>query len=169
MTPDILAKSRSIYAFKQCDASLTVFSDPEINVSSAFRLNKIGFTPFQRDLEFYELVLKAFENILGKRLNAGYRINPFPNKPWFLRVCSISLLKTLWAKEKLLVTSHFSFSHMYFYQFRELSAIYIKIEIVACKFFQFGRVLSLIFGKWLKTYTLIADTCNMRGSSTLSC
>ena len=36
--------------------------------------------------------------------------NPFPNKPWFLRVCSISLLKTLWAKEKLLVTSNFSIS-----------------------------------------------------------
>ena len=26
-------------------------------------------------------------------------INPFPNKPWFLRVCSKSLLKTLWEKE----------------------------------------------------------------------
>ena len=38
-------------------------------------------------------------------------VNPFPNKPWFLRVCSISLLKTLWEKEKLLVTSNFSFSH----------------------------------------------------------
>ena len=36
--------------------------------------------------------------------------NPFPNKPLFLRVCSTSLLKTLWEKEKLLVTSNFSFS-----------------------------------------------------------
>ena len=36
-------------------------------------------------------------------------VNPFPNKPWFLRVCSNSLLKTLWEKEKLLVTSNFSF------------------------------------------------------------
>ena len=32
-------------------------------------------------------------------------LNPFPNKPWFLRVCSKSLLKTLWEKEKLLGTS----------------------------------------------------------------
>ena len=32
-------------------------------------------------------------------------LNPFPNKPWFLRVCSTSLLKTL-EKEKLLVTSN---------------------------------------------------------------
>ena len=44
--------------------------------------------------------------------------NPFPNKPWFLRVCSASLLKTLWKKEKLLVTSNFSFSHSVFYSFR---------------------------------------------------
>ena len=28
--------------------------------------------------------------------------NPLPNKPWFLPVCSISLLKTLREKEKLL-------------------------------------------------------------------
>ena len=40
--------------------------------------------------------------------------NPFPNKPWFSRVFSISLLKTLWEKEKLLVTSNFSFSHSVF-------------------------------------------------------
>ena len=30
-------------------------------------------------------------------------LNPFPNLPWFLPVCSTSLLKTLWEKEKLLV------------------------------------------------------------------
>ena len=40
---------------------------------------------------------------------------PFPNKPWFLRVCSTSLWKTLWEKEKLLVTSNFSFFHNVFY------------------------------------------------------
>ena len=34
----------------------------------------------------------------------------FPNKPWFLPVCSTSLLKTQWKKEKLLATSNFSFS-----------------------------------------------------------
>ena len=42
---------------------------------------------------------------------------PFPNKPWFLRVYSISLLKTLGEKEKFLVMSNFSFSHSVFYQF----------------------------------------------------
>ena len=66
--------------------------------------------------------------------------NPFPNKPWFLHVCSTSLLKTLWEKEKFLVTSNFSFSYSVFYLFGELSDICIKLEIVVCKLFQFGRV-----------------------------
>ena len=44
-------------------------------------------------------------------------VNPFPNKPLFLRVCSTSLLKTLWEKEKLLIMSNFSFLHDVFYPF----------------------------------------------------
>ena len=99
------------------------------------------------------------KNIVGKEENAGYQhlllfpqdfhkqhrivfqnVNPFPNKPWFLRVCSTSLLKTLWEKEKLLVTSNFSFSHSVFCPFRELSTIFIKFKIVICKLFRFGQV-----------------------------
>ena len=45
-------------------------------------------------------------------------IDSFLNKPLFLRVCSTSLLKTLWEKENLLVTSKFSFSHSVFNPFR---------------------------------------------------
>ena len=71
----------------------------------------------------------------------------FPNKPWFLPACSTSLLKTLWEKEKLLVTSNFSFSHSVFYPFGELSAMFIKFEIVVCKLSQF---INLSFGKGLK-------------------
>ena len=66
--------------------------------------------------------------------------NPFPDKSWFLRVCSTSLLKTPRGKEKLLVTSNFSVFHGVFYPYRELSAIFIKFEIVVCKVFRFGRV-----------------------------
>ena len=67
-------------------------------------------------------------------------LNPFPNKACFLRVCSGSLLKTLWEKEKLFVASNFSFSHIVFYPLGELFAIFIELEIVVCKLFQFGRV-----------------------------
>ena len=81
--------------------------------------------------------------------NTTTLLNPFPNTPWFLPVCSRSLLKTLWEKEKLLVVSNFSFSHNAFYLFEELSAIFIKFKIVICKLFQFGRVQNLSFGKGL--------------------
>ena len=115
-------------------------------------------------LNFKTLIERAFENIVGKGENAGYQhfrlftqsfllyiqphnkdfniaqINPFPNKPWFLRVCSISLLKTLWEKEKLLVMSNFSFSHSVFQSFGKLFIIFIKYEIVVCKLFQVGKV-----------------------------
>ena len=73
-------------------------------------------------------------------------LNPFPNKPWFLRVCNTSLLKTLWEKEKLLVTSNFSFSHSAFYPFGKLSAILIRFQIVFSKLFDFWK--SLTFVVW---------------------
>ena len=63
----------------------------------------------------------------------------YPNKPWFSCVCSTSLLKTRWEKEKMLFTSNFSFTQCFFL-FGELSAILIKFIIVVCKLFQFGRV-----------------------------
>ena len=55
--------------------------------------------------------------------------NPFPNNPWFLCDCSISLLKTLWEKEKLLVTRNFSFSHIVFYLFGKLSVILPNLKL----------------------------------------
>ena len=78
---------------------------------------------------------------------ASKRVHPFPNKPWFLRVCSTSLLKTLWEKEKLLETSNFSFSHSVFYPYREFFFffffIFIKFEIVTCKICQSANPLNL--------------------------
>ena len=62
-------------------------------------------------------------------------LTPFPNKPWFLRVCSMDLLKTLWEKEKLLVTSNISFSHIVFHTLGELSAIFIKFDNVSAAAF----------------------------------
>ena len=67
-------------------------------------------------------------------------LNSFPNKPWFLQVCTTSRLKTLLEKEKLLVTSNFSFSNSVFYPLREVSVIFIKFVILVCKLFQFEWV-----------------------------
>ena len=80
------------------------------------------------------------------------QFNPFPNKPLFLCVCSTRLLKTLWEKEKLFVTSNFSFSHRVFYPFLELTPIFIKFKIVLCKLF--GSVENVSFGKGLNSTRL---------------
>ena len=85
-------------------------------------------------VELHLLSAKAFNLKKAKHLSFGTSLsptglNPFPNKPWFLRVCSTNLLKTLWEKEKMLVTSNFSFSHSVFYSFGELSASFIKFKI----------------------------------------
>ena len=41
-------------------------------------------------------------------------VNPYPHTDVFWRLCSRRLLKTLWQKEKLLITSNFSFCHNVF-------------------------------------------------------
>ena len=105
---------------------------------------------------FYQLHRTTY-NVQFQKKKKNQAINPFPNKPWFLRVCSTSLLKTQWEKEKYLVTSNFSFFHSVFYPFGKLSAIFINFKIFVCKLFQFGRVLILLFGKGLKM--LDNDSC----------
>ena len=73
----------------------------------------------------------------------------FPHNDTFWRPWVTSLLKKLWEKEKLLVTSNFSFTHSVFYPFRELSGIFIKFKIVVCRPFQFGPVSNLSSGNGL--------------------
>ena len=82
-------------------------------------------------------------------------LNPFPNKPLFLCFCSTCVMKTLWEKEKLLITSNFSFPHSVFYPFKQLSAIFFKFKIVFCNLLQFGRVYILSFGKGLNKLLLL--------------
>ena len=61
--------------------------------------------------------------------------------------------------EKLCIKSNFFFSHSVFYQSGELSAIFIKFEIVVCKLFQFGNVQNLSFGKRSNKNFLLFINC----------
>ena len=91
---------------------------------------------------FKRHVLQTRKNqgLFGKGLKSWFIPCVFLNKPWFWRVCSTSLLKTLWENEKLPLMCNFSFSHNVFYLFEELSAVFIWIEIVVCRLFHFGRL-----------------------------
>ena len=74
-------------------------------------------------------------------------INPFQNKPWFLKVCSTSLLKKIWEKEKLRVMSNFSFSHSFSTCFENFWPFSSNLKLSTANSFQFGRVKNLLFGK----------------------
>ena len=76
-----------------------------------------------------------------------HEFNPFPNKPWFLRVCASSPLKTLWEKEKLLVTSNFSFSYSALYRCREHSAFFIKYKLSSANPFSLEESKICLLGK----------------------
>ena len=78
-------------------------------------------------------------NLDQSKILSGNGLTLSQTSPGFY-VSAVRLLKTLWEKEKLLVTSNFSLSHSVFYLFEELSAIFNKTEIVVWKLFQFGQV-----------------------------
>ena len=107
------------------------------NYGKGFSAVVKNFLPFSSNLKLSSANSFSLE---VRKFAVWERVNSFPNKPWFLRVCRTSPLKTMWKKEKLLVTSNFSFSHSVFYPFGKLSVLFTKFEIVVCKLSQVGRV-----------------------------
>ena len=92
--------------------------------------------------------------------------NSFPNKPLFSRVRSTSLLKTLWEKKKLLVTSNFSFFHSVLYLFGELSSIFIELK--NCRLQTLSVWKSLKFVIWERVKMSSAICFNFDQSKILS-
>ena len=60
--------------------------------------------------------------------------------------------KHRWEKEKLLITSNFSFSQIVFYPFWELFAIFIKLKIVTCKLVLVRKSLKFIIWEKVKQW-----------------
>ena len=109
----------------------------------------IFFYPSQKEFRFFQLYsfcclhmlsiwtsLKLFSVVKSKPFSSQSQV--FPNKPCFY-VSTVQVFRKHWGKEKLLIMSNFSFSNNVFYPLGELSAIFIKFEIVVCKLLQFGR------------------------------
>ena len=77
-----------------------------------------GFCSVSRSFSQSLLHMKSkFGNSLDLIFIKFMFLNPFPHNDAFRRPWETSLQKTLWEKEKLLVTSDFSFSHSVFYLF----------------------------------------------------
>ena len=83
----------------------------------------------------------------------------FPKKPWFIRLCSTSLLRNTVRKGEIArINKQFAPFPSVFYPIRELSSIFIKFEIVVCKPFQFGRSLKFVVWQGVKIYHNVSDT-----------
>ena len=100
--------------------------------------------------------LDQIESISKRKDKCILKINPFPNKPWFLHVYGTSLLKTLWEKEKMLVTSIFSFSHSVSNSIKEINNHFTSIQFVVCKCFKFGHVQNSVV--WERVKLLLRRT-----------
>ena len=100
---------------------------------------------------FQRLVLQTHENLglFGKGLSVWYTkqqilcfndctsksFNPFPKQGLVLRVCSISLLKTLWEKEKLLITRISPFPTMFSTHFENFLPFSSNLKLSSPNFF----------------------------------
>ena len=73
--------------------------------------------------------------------------NAFPNGPWCIPVCSASLLKTLWEKEKLLVTSNFSLSSVFSTRWDNCLPFSSSLKFFVYKFFHFGSLKSVVWDR----------------------
>ena len=142
-----------------CGNGLTVTSEHStLHQTTIFRRVQIeSICRWQNECNLKREILRGIVRKHGKRRKYWLpAFSPFPqcfSKGFFFPgsltlsqtspgfyVSVVQVLKTLWEMEKLLVTSNFSFSHSVFYPSGDLSAIFIKFEIVVCKLFQFGRV-----------------------------
>ena len=84
------------------------------------------------------------ESIFSASLNLERVLTLSQTSPVFLRVCSNIILKTLREKEKLLVTSNFSFSRSVFHPFRELSAIFHRIQSCRLQTLSVWKILKFV-------------------------
>ena len=95
--------------------------------------------------------------------NIWCRFNSFPNKPWFLRVCNTSLLKTLGEKEKLLVTSNFSISQCFLPIWKTFCHFY---QIQNCRLQTLSVWKSLKFFVWERVEIRKNILCNLISDGT---
>ena len=128
--------------------------------------------PFSTVFQFYPVHLSIF---------SWSSFNLFPHNDTFWRPWETSFLKTLWEKEKMLVTSNFSFSHSVFYRWNNFLPFSSNFKLSSAKSFNLeeSKICRLVMGlpvlctiffpsHWLLSYINIVETMDSsykRGNS----
>ena len=84
-----------------------------------------------RKIHFIKQQNESWDRMILGYVENGPKLTLSQTSPGFY-VSAVQVFWKHWEKEKLLVTSNFSFFLGVFYPFWELSAIFIKFEIVVC-------------------------------------
>ena len=118
-------------------------------IFSFFELSFINLKPLYSQFILREIIVTSLLRTLTEESTNNFKmdINPFPNKPWFSCVCSASLLKTLWEKEKLLMTSNFSFTHCVFYPFENFFPFSSNLKSSSATYFSLEESKTCRLGK----------------------
>ena len=116
----------------------TLWEKKKMLVTSIFFFSHNVFYPMNITLMFSVTFNLSSANAFNlgepKILSSGKGLILYHTIPTF-NDFNRGLLKTLWEKEKMLVTSNFSFSHNVFYPFEELSTIFISLKLSPAKSF----------------------------------
>ena len=112
-----MLKKRLMHTFQSFSQLFTGISweDKVINVREKMKAKKAD-----------ALILTALDEIACKY------VNPLLNNPWFSKSWERRLFKTLREKEKMPVTSNFTFSHNVFCPITEHKLIYTNVTFVFC-------------------------------------
>ena len=85
-------------------------------------------------------------------------INPFRNKPWFLRVSSTSLLKTLWEKGEIARNEQLLLYPVFSTHLETLLPFSSNLKFMSANYLSLEESKDLLFGKGLTHY----QTTNFR-------
>ena len=110
------------------------------------------------------MTFKWLESWVEDNCQCKWDFNPFLYKPWFLHICSTSLLKTLWEKEKLFIAIS-SFPTVFSTYLENFLQFSLNLKLLSANTFNL-EVLNLSFGKGLKVCCLnyeqsIENECNI--------
>ena len=113
-------------------------------VTSIFSFYHNIFYPSQNKFQFFTQVYFSF--LSSYRLTFYHTILTFNKR---------SLLKTLWEKEEMLVTSIFSFSHNVFYPSQNKFQFFSHIYLSSANAFSLNQSKILSFGKELIVFSVV--------------
>ena len=85
----------------------------------------------------YVVTIRRWWSPIQARLRT---FKPFPDKLWFFTCLQYKSFENTVGKGEISRNEQFLLFHSVFYLLEELSAIFIKLEIIVCKLLQFGRV-----------------------------